>query len=163
MTLISLTCPIYSPNTYARFTGSLKSFAGRRYINCMDIRPIEDPHGIFFHITDVVATHLKDERREREENEHAETLQRKEEEREQAEMDSEIEDLMKFEDNSVPTELLHWILRFIEKQPDHPDGVSLETIVFASDADVATVRYVTTNVIPFSATFFKTVTLLKFF
>jgi hypothetical protein len=46
------------PKTYARVTGNIKTFGSRKYINASQIRPIKDPHEIFFHLLDVIAVQL---------------------------------------------------------------------------------------------------------
>ncbi|KAK2466858.1 hypothetical protein APHAL10511_001116 [Amanita phalloides] len=49
-------------NTYARVTGSLKSFANKRYINALHIRSIKDPHEIYYHILETINASLVLER-----------------------------------------------------------------------------------------------------
>jgi hypothetical protein len=46
------------PNTFARVTGNIKTFGSRKYINASQIRPVRDPHEIFFHQLDVIAVQL---------------------------------------------------------------------------------------------------------
>ncbi|PFH54292.1 hypothetical protein AMATHDRAFT_72787 [Amanita thiersii Skay4041] len=45
-------------NTYVRVTGGLKMFGNKRYVNALHIRPIKDPHEIFYHILDSITTNL---------------------------------------------------------------------------------------------------------
>ena len=49
-------------NTFARVTGNIKTFGSRKYINASQIRPIRDPHEIFFHLLDVIAVQLSFDR-----------------------------------------------------------------------------------------------------
>ncbi|THU87265.1 replication protein A subunit RPA32, partial [Dendrothele bispora CBS 962.96] len=41
-------------NTYVRVTGNLKAFSNRRYINAISIRPIDDPHELYFHLLECI-------------------------------------------------------------------------------------------------------------
>jgi hypothetical protein len=54
----SSTAYLRRPNTYARVTGNIKTFGSRKYINASQIRPVRDPHEIFFHLLDVIAVQL---------------------------------------------------------------------------------------------------------
>ncbi|PPQ73019.1 hypothetical protein CVT26_014667 [Gymnopilus dilepis] len=43
---------------YVRVTGGLKSFGKKRYINATHIRPIKEPHEVYFHILETIAVTL---------------------------------------------------------------------------------------------------------
>ena len=45
-----------------RVTGGLKSFGTKRYINALHIRPIKDPHEVYYHIAEVINASLVLER-----------------------------------------------------------------------------------------------------
>ncbi|KAF8350645.1 replication protein A subunit RPA32 [Amanita rubescens] len=49
-------------NTYARVTGGLKSFGNKRYINALHIRPIKDPHEVYYHMVEAINASLVLER-----------------------------------------------------------------------------------------------------
>ena len=56
---------MYAPsreNTYVRVTGGLKSFGTKRYINALHIRPVKDPHEIYYHIVEAINASLVLER-----------------------------------------------------------------------------------------------------
>jgi len=44
--------------TYVRVTGGLKTFGSKRYVNATHIRTTTDPHEIYFHILEAIATTL---------------------------------------------------------------------------------------------------------
>lgn len=52
------TAHLRSPKTFARVTGNIKTFGSRKYINASQIRPVRDPHELFFHLLDVIAVQL---------------------------------------------------------------------------------------------------------
>ncbi|EFI28370.1 hypothetical protein CC1G_13904 [Coprinopsis cinerea okayama7 len=49
-------------NIYVRVAGNLKAFNSRRYINTTHIRPITDPHELYFHILESMTVTLSFER-----------------------------------------------------------------------------------------------------
>ncbi|TFK29982.1 replication protein A, subunit RPA32 [Coprinopsis marcescibilis] len=49
-------------NIYVRVTGPLQAFHGKRYINARHIRPVAEPHEVYFHILEAVAVTLSLER-----------------------------------------------------------------------------------------------------
>ena len=52
------TAYFYRPKTFARVTGNIKTFGSKKYINASQIRPVRDPHEVFFHLLDVIAVQL---------------------------------------------------------------------------------------------------------
>jgi hypothetical protein len=55
---IPSTAYLRRPKTFARVTGNIKTFGSKKYINASQIRPVRDPHEIFFHQLDVIAVQL---------------------------------------------------------------------------------------------------------
>ncbi|KAF8636502.1 hypothetical protein AX17_003317 [Amanita inopinata Kibby_2008] len=49
-------------DTYVRVTGGLKTFGSKKYINALHIRPIKDPHEVYYHILDTINVSLVLER-----------------------------------------------------------------------------------------------------
>ncbi|KAF8625820.1 hypothetical protein AX15_005200 [Amanita polypyramis BW_CC] len=45
-------------DAYVRVTGGLKSFGNRRYINALHVRPVKDPHEIYFHVLETINASL---------------------------------------------------------------------------------------------------------
>jgi len=45
-------------NSFARVTGTIKMFGRKKYINATQVRPIQDPHEIFFHLLDSMVVQL---------------------------------------------------------------------------------------------------------
>ena len=50
--------PSESEDSWARVTGTLKTFGSKRYINAVHIRPVKDHQEIFFHLAEVMSTQL---------------------------------------------------------------------------------------------------------
>lgn len=58
----ALTRVPFRDKRYVRVVGNLKTFANKRYINAISIRPVTDPHEIYFHILETIAVALTLER-----------------------------------------------------------------------------------------------------
>ena len=48
----------HRPNSFARVTGTIKTYGSKKYINATHIRPIRDAHEPFFHMLEVMAVQL---------------------------------------------------------------------------------------------------------
>ncbi|KAF8746121.1 hypothetical protein AX14_000173 [Amanita brunnescens Koide BX004] len=59
---LAMTYALSRENTYVRVTGGLKSFGNKRYINALHIRPIKDPHEVYYHIAETINSSLVLER-----------------------------------------------------------------------------------------------------
>ncbi|KAJ7632693.1 hypothetical protein FB45DRAFT_913192 [Roridomyces roridus] len=44
--------------SYVRLTGSIRAHNGKRHIHASNIRPIADPHEVYFHILDVISVNV---------------------------------------------------------------------------------------------------------
>jgi hypothetical protein len=53
---------MYRHNDVVRVSGQIKSFGGKKSINVQHMRPIKDPHEIYFHLLEVVTVTLAIER-----------------------------------------------------------------------------------------------------
>ena len=53
-------CITYSPrsNSFARVTGTIKTFGTKKYINATHIRPVRDPHEPFYHVLEAMTVQL---------------------------------------------------------------------------------------------------------
>ena len=49
-------------NTYVRVIGNFQQFGTKRYINTLHVRPIGDPHEVYYHIVHVISTSVALER-----------------------------------------------------------------------------------------------------
>jgi len=46
------------PNSFARVTGTIKTFGTKKYINATHIRPVQDPHEPFYHALEAMTVQL---------------------------------------------------------------------------------------------------------
>ncbi|KAF8274919.1 hypothetical protein EI94DRAFT_7764 [Lactarius quietus] len=46
------------PNSFARVTGTIKTFGTKKYINATHIRPVRDPHEPFYHVLEAMTVQL---------------------------------------------------------------------------------------------------------
>ena len=50
-------------NTYARVSGDIKRIGSTKYINVFQIRTVQDPHEMYFHLLEVISARVMFDRK----------------------------------------------------------------------------------------------------
>ncbi|KAI0006130.1 replication protein A subunit RPA32 [Russula compacta] len=125
------------PNTFARVTGTIKTFGPKRYINATRIRPVQDAQEPFFHLLDVMAVQLTFDRGPPGSHMNAQTAGNPSlSEYSAAQVHhSEVKDQY----SQLPP-VPRSIVQFMQKQPQTPEGVHVSAIAKAVGADAESIE-----------------------